>query len=98
MIRYFGMILSAIIGLILRENTNPFLQVNKKQKLSNFLKIAFIIAILSFIFTLDLILCVWYLINNNHVISKPRSVIMNLIISIMGVITFGITTFLPFFL
>jgi len=55
-------------------------------------------AILSFIFTLDLILCVWYLINNNRVISKPRAVIMNLIISVMGVIMFGVTTFLPFFL
>ncbi|MHA2307193.1 MAG: hypothetical protein ACXACU_17575, partial [Candidatus Hodarchaeales archaeon] len=43
------MILSAIIGLILRENTNPFLQANKKQKIAKFFQVAFIIAIISFI-------------------------------------------------
>ena len=56
------------------------------------------IAICSFIFTLDLLLSIWYLINNNRVISKPRTVIKNLVTSTMGVIFFGVTTFLPFLL
>ena len=60
--------------------------------------IYYFIAILSFSFTLNLLLSIWYLINNHRVISKPRAVINNLITSVMGVILFGLTTFLPFFL
>ncbi|MBD3343025.1 MAG: hypothetical protein GF353_28265 [Candidatus Lokiarchaeota archaeon] len=56
------------------------------------------IALCSFFFTLNLILSIWYLINNNRVISNPRKVMYNTIYSVSGTILFGCTTFLPFFL
>lgn len=60
--------------------------------------IYYFIAIASFFYTLNLILSIWYLINNNRVISKPRNVLMNLLHSLIGAIFFGFSTFLPFFL
>ena len=56
------------------------------------------IAIASFFYALNLLLSVWYLINNNRVISNPRKVLINLFHSIAGAILFGFGTFLPFFL
>ena len=43
------MILSSIIGLALWWDKNPFLLVDRKQKITTFLQIAFVIAILSFL-------------------------------------------------
>lgn len=84
-------------GKINPEHINRIKEINAS-RYPHEKSIYYCIAIFSFISTLDLILCVWYLINNNRVISKPRIVIMNLIGSVMGVIIFGLTTFLPFFL
>ncbi|TFG24920.1 MAG: hypothetical protein EU529_02830 [Promethearchaeota archaeon] len=84
-------------GKINPEHINRIKDINAS-KYPHEKSIYYCIAIASFISTLDLILSVWYLINNNRVISKPRAVIMNLVGSVMGVIMFGITTFLPFFL
>lgn len=55
-------------------------------------------AICSFINVLNLILSIWYLINNNRVISKPKTVLFNLLGALIGAILFGFTTFLPLFL
>ena len=60
--------------------------------------IYYCIAYGSFFFVLNLLLSIWYLINNNRVISDPRKVILNLLASIIGAIFFGFTTFLPLFL
>lgn len=60
--------------------------------------IYYCIAYASFFFTLNLILSIWYLINNNKVISNPRKVILNLFFSLTGAIIFGFTTYLPLFL
>ena len=84
-------------GKINPEHINRIKDINAS-KYPHEKSIYYCIAIASFISTLDLILSMWYLINNNRVISKPRAVIMNLVGSVMGVIMFGITTFLPFFL
>ena len=52
----------------------------------------------SFLSVLNLLLSIWYLINNNRVISSPRKVITNLLASLIGAIMCGFTTFLPLFL
>jgi len=56
------------------------------------------IAYFSFFSVLNLLLSIWYLINNNRLISNPRKVIGNLLASLTGAILFGFTTFLPLFL
>jgi len=60
--------------------------------------IYYCIAYFSFFCILNLLLSIWYLINNNRVISNPRKVIENLLASLIGAIFFGFTTFLPLFL
>ena len=60
--------------------------------------IYYCIAYGSFFFVLNLLLSIWYLINNSRVISSPRKVITNLLASLIGAIVFGFTTFLPLFL
>lgn len=60
--------------------------------------IYYCVAYFSFISVLNLLLSIWYLINNNKVISNPRKVIKNLLASLTGAILFGFTTFLPLFL
>ena len=47
---------------------------------------------------LQVLLSLWYLINNNRLISNPRKTIMFLITGVMEGILFGFNTCLPFFL
>ncbi len=47
---------------------------------------------------LDILLSLWYLINNNRIINNPRRTMIFLISGIAGGILFGFNTFLPFFL
>lgn len=47
---------------------------------------------------LNLLLSLWYFINNNRIINNPRRTMEWLISSVMGCILFGFTPFLPFFL
>jgi len=60
--------------------------------------IYYCIAYSSFFCVLNLLLSIWYLINNNRVSSNPRKVMLNLLTSLTGAILFGFTTFLPLFL
>lgn len=55
-------------------------------------------ALMSFEAFLNLLLTIWYLINNNRNISNPRKVIHNLIYSLSRSIIFGFLIFAPFFL
>ena len=52
----------------------------------------------SFISVLNLLLSIWYLINNNRVINNPGKAIASLLTSLIGAIMCGFTTFLPLFL
>jgi len=52
----------------------------------------------SLISILDILLCLWYLINNNRLINNPTKALTILISGIMGGILFGFTTCLPFLL
>ena len=47
---------------------------------------------------LDIVLSLWYLINNNRIINNPRRTMLFLLSGIGGCILFGFTPFLPFFL
>jgi len=47
---------------------------------------------------LDILLSLWYLINNNRIINNPRNTIRFLILGVIGGILFGFNTCLPFFL
>ncbi len=47
---------------------------------------------------LDILLSLWYLINNNRIINNPRRTIGFLISGVVGGILFGFNTCLPFFL
>ncbi|MFW9895974.1 MAG: hypothetical protein ACFFD7_09250 [Candidatus Thorarchaeota archaeon] len=47
---------------------------------------------------LNLLLSLWYFINNNRIINNPRRTMEWLISSVTGCILFGFTPFLPFFL
>ena len=47
---------------------------------------------------LDILLSLWYLINNNRIINNPRRTIGFLFSGVGGCILFGFTPFLPFFL
>lgn len=53
---------------------------------------------ISLISILDILLSLWYLINNNRIINNPRSTIRFLIFGVVGGILFGFNTYLPFFL
>ncbi len=55
----------------------------------------YIIAMFSFFFTLHLILSIWYFIYKS---SNPRKTMINLVISVSGVIICGFTTFMPLML
>jgi len=55
----------------------------------------YIVAIVSFFFTLHLILSIWYLIYKSK---HPRQTMKHLVISVSGVIIFGFTTFMPLML
>jgi len=55
----------------------------------------YIVSMLSFFFTLHLILSIWYFIYKSK---HPRQTMKHLIISISGVIIFGFTTFMPLML
>ncbi len=55
-------------------------------------------AIGSLISVLDILLSLWYLINNNRLINNPSKALGILISGIMGGILFGFTTCLPFLL
>ena len=55
-------------------------------------------AIGSLVSLLDILLSLWYLINNNRIINNPRVTLIYLIGGIIGGILFGFTTCLPFFL
>ena len=52
----------------------------------------------SLISVLDIIINLWYLINNNRLIHNPKNVFGTLISGIVGGTLFGFTTFFPFFL
>lgn len=52
----------------------------------------------SLISFLDIVLSLWYLINNNRIINNPRRTVEFLFAGVMGCILFGFTPFLPFFL
>ncbi|MFX1349304.1 MAG: hypothetical protein ACFE92_11575 [Promethearchaeota archaeon] len=52
----------------------------------------------SLISFLDILLSLWYLINNNRIINNPRRTIVFLISGVIGGILFGFNTHLPFFL
>ncbi len=47
---------------------------------------------------LNIVLSLWYLINNNRIINNPRKTMMWLLSSVMGCVLFGFTPFLPLFL
>lgn len=47
---------------------------------------------------LDILLSLWYLINNNRIINNPRRTMCFLFSGVIGGILFGFNTFLPFFL
>ncbi|MHA2282936.1 MAG: hypothetical protein ACXAC5_19010 [Promethearchaeota archaeon] len=47
---------------------------------------------------LNIILSLWYLINNNRIINNPRRTMCWLFSSVTGCILFGFTPFLPFFM
>ena len=47
---------------------------------------------------LQILLSLWYLINNNRIITNPRKTFLWLISGIMEGILFGFNTYLPFFL
>lgn len=47
---------------------------------------------------LDILLSLWYLINNNRIINNPKRTMIFLFSGIVGGILFGFNTFLPFFL
>ncbi|MBY8983788.1 MAG: hypothetical protein KGD65_01840 [Candidatus Lokiarchaeota archaeon] len=47
---------------------------------------------------LDIVLSLWYLINNNRIINNPRRTMICLFSGVTGCILFGFTPFLPFFL
>ena len=47
---------------------------------------------------IDIVLSLWYLINNNRIINNPRRTVEFLFAGVMGCILFGFTPFLPFFL
>jgi hypothetical protein len=47
---------------------------------------------------LDILLSLWYLINNNRIINNPRRTMGFLFSGVGGCILFGFTPFLPFFL
>ncbi|MFW9828867.1 MAG: hypothetical protein ACFFEY_14845 [Candidatus Thorarchaeota archaeon] len=53
---------------------------------------------ISLIAILQILLCLWYLINNNRIITNPRKTFLWLISGIMEGILFGFNTYLPFFL
>ena len=55
-------------------------------------------ALVSFEAFLNLLLTIWYLVNNNRNISNPRKVIHNLLLSLSRSIFFGFLIFAPFFL
>ena len=55
----------------------------------------YIVAMLSFSFTLHLILSIWFFIYKSK---HPRQTMKHLVISISGVIIFGFTTFMPLML
>jgi hypothetical protein len=52
----------------------------------------------SLISFLDIVLSLWYLINNNRIINNPRRTIEFLFMGVAGCVLFGFTPFLPFFL
>lgn len=47
---------------------------------------------------LDILLSLWYLINNNRIINNPKRTMEFLISGVIGGILFGFNTYLPFFL
>jgi hypothetical protein len=53
---------------------------------------------ISLISFLDIVLSLWYLINNNRIINNPRRTVEFLFTGVTGCILFGFTPFLPFFL
>jgi len=53
---------------------------------------------ISLISVLDILLSLWYLINNNRIINNPRRTMAFLLSGVTGGILFGFNTFLPFFL
>lgn len=67
-----------------------------KYEFERFIYLMFALA--SFEAFLNLLLTIWYLINNNRNISNPRKVIRNLIYSLSRSILFGFLIFAPFFL
>ncbi|MFX1327084.1 MAG: hypothetical protein ACFE91_02940 [Promethearchaeota archaeon] len=52
----------------------------------------------SLISILDILLSLWYLINNNRLITNPSKALKYLISGVIGAILFGFNTCLPFFL
>ncbi|MFW9784664.1 MAG: hypothetical protein ACFFFB_20455 [Candidatus Heimdallarchaeota archaeon] len=55
-------------------------------------------SLISLISVLDILLSLWYLINNNRLINNPSRAVAILISGVMGGILFGFTTYLPFFI
>jgi hypothetical protein len=55
-------------------------------------------SLFSLLSVLDILLSLWYLINNNRLINNPSRAVVILVSGIMGGILFGFTTYLPFFL
>ncbi|MHA1991248.1 MAG: hypothetical protein ACW98A_09815 [Candidatus Hodarchaeales archaeon] len=53
---------------------------------------------ISLISFLDIVLSLWYLINNNRIINNPRRTMVCLFSGVAGCVLFGFTPFLPFFL
>lgn len=60
--------------------------------------IYFSFSFFSLISVLDILLSLWYLINNNRLITNPSKALGILISGVIGAIVFGFNTFLPFFL
>lgn len=60
--------------------------------------IYYCVALGSFFAISDLVLSLWYLINNNRFINNPRATMEYLVAGVIGGILCGFTTCLPFFL
>ncbi|MFW9825218.1 MAG: hypothetical protein ACFFE4_19915 [Candidatus Thorarchaeota archaeon] len=70
----------------------------KMAQLPHEITIYYCFSFISLISFLDILLSLWYLINNNRIINNPRRTMYFLCTGVISCILFGFTPFLPFFL